>query len=35
MITQDELELFIDWLIELRCEDDSCPIYFGGNDDTK
>lgn len=36
MITQDELEMFIDGLItpvyvfESNCSDDVCPIDFGG-----
>jgi len=44
MITQDELEWFIDELIEplyvaedrvSGCAHDACPINFGGNDDNK
>lgn len=33
MVTLDELELFIDGLIEPHCEGDSCPIDFGDKDD--
>lgn len=41
MITNDELEMFIDGLIEPcyisepHCTHDSCPIDFGGGDDNK
>lgn len=37
MITQDELEQFIDGIIEpvyepeQRCDGDACPIDFGGD----
>ena len=41
MITQDELEIFVDeciepiYIAESSCGADACPIDFGGNDDTK
>jgi len=41
MITQDELEMFVDeciepiYVAESSCGADACPIDFGGNDDTK
>lgn len=39
MITQDELEMFIDELItpvcNEKCNDDSCPIDFGDNNDNQ
>lgn len=43
MITQDELECFIDELIEPLyvaearggCSSDACPINFGGSNDNK
>ena len=44
MITQDELECFIDELIEplyvaeardSGCSSDACPINFGGSNDNK
>jgi hypothetical protein len=35
MITQDELEMFIDGLIQPHCNEDSCPIDFGDRNDSK
>jgi len=41
MITQDELEMFVDeciepiYVAEASCDGDACQIDFGGNDDTK
>jgi len=36
MITQDELDVFVNELIdEHGCDGDSCPIDFGGADDSK
>lgn len=38
MITQDELEMFIDGLITTpvsQCDSDSCPIDFGEGNDSK
>lgn len=36
MITSEELEMFIDDLIEPRCNNnDSCPINYGDNDDNQ
>lgn len=39
MITQDELEMFIDGIIEpvyiTECNGDSCPIDFGEGNDSK
>jgi len=35
MITQDELEMFIDDLIVPHCDGDACPIDFGNKDDHK
>ena len=39
MITEEELEMFIDGLItpvcNKNCNDDSCPIDFGGKDDNQ
>lgn len=34
-MTADELEMFIDGLIEHQCNGDSCPIDFGGKDDNQ
>lgn len=35
MITAEELEMFIDGLIEPQCGEDSCPIDFGEDNDSK
>lgn len=35
MITADELEMFIDDLIDGQCSSDSCPVDFGGQNDNQ
>ena len=35
MITAEELEMFIDDLIDRQCGSDSCPIDFGEGNDSK
>lgn len=35
MMTAEELEMFIDDLINPKCDTDSCPIDFGGKDDNQ
>lgn len=41
MITQDELEMFVDeciepiYMAEASCDGDACLIDFGGNDDAE
>ena len=32
-MTAEELEMFIDGILEMPCNGDSCPIDFGGKDD--
>lgn len=35
MITSEELEMFIDDLIDRQCGSDSCPIDFGEQNDNQ
>lgn len=35
MITSEELEMFIDDLIDRQCDSDLCPIYFGDQNDNQ